>query len=213
MFDAIAQFIHNLSSMIGMTNPVGLTMVFGLVVLADIGFIIPFVLEPVLFLITYQAGPFSVPVLLFVLMMALGRQGGTAILYWLSRFAWSRIERLIHRFSPRFANRFSQRVEQFQRRLGNRQAVALATARLTPGLVQVSSVASGIVRVQYFHVMAGAFIAGIIYDAIIVLLGALAHYGLKGLNPEYSVFIVLGIAVIVGLFSFIISRNRRCQAE
>jgi LPXTG-motif cell wall-anchored protein len=209
MIESIIQFFRDLSSLISVTNPVGLGIVFGLVVLADIGFIIPFVIEPALFLIVYQAGPFSVPVMLFVLMMTAGRQVGTGTLYWLSRLSWDEIERLLRRFFPGFAARFSRRVEQFERRLGKRQSIALAIARLTPGLLQVSTIASGILRIQFAYVLVGTFIAGIIYDAILVFLGGLAHYGLKGVEQSYSVFIALGIAVLMGLISFIIGRFRR----
>lgn len=102
MINDILHFIHSLSSLIGVTNPIGLGVVFIMVVFADIGFVIPFIIEPALFLITFQAGPVSIPVLLFVLMMALGRQGGTAILYWLSRLAWERMERVLRRIFPGF---------------------------------------------------------------------------------------------------------------
>ncbi len=213
MLDTILQFIHNLSQLIGVTNPAGLAVVFGLVVLADIGFIIPFVIEPALFLITYQSGPFSEPAWLFVLMMTLGRQVGTAILYWMSRLAGNQTGALVRHFFPGFAARFSVRLEQFERRLGKRQSTALAAARLTPGLLQVSTVAAGALHINYFYVMAGAFIAGIIYDLIIVFLGGLAHYGLKGVNPNYSLFIALGIAVFMGLITYIFGRIRRQQGK
>jgi membrane protein DedA with SNARE-associated domain len=213
MLEGILQFIHNLSNLIGVTNPIGLIIVFGLVVLADVGFVIPFIIEPALFLITIQAGPLAPPAWLFVLMMTLGRQGGTAILYWLSRSAGDRMERLSRRFFPRLTNRFAARVQQFERKLGRQQHFALAIARLTPGLVQVSTIASGILRIHFYSVMFGAFLAGIIYDLVIVLLGSLAHYGLKGINADYSIYIALGLAVFMGLLSYIVGRVRRSKDQ
>jgi len=208
MLDTIVEFINGLSGLVAVSNPAGLAVIFGMVVFADIGIIIPFILEPALFLITFQSGPFSLPVLLFVLMMACGRQGGTAILYWASRLIGTKIGRVIRHYFPQFAARFEKRLEQFERRLGSRQSIALAIARLTPGLVQVSTIAAGSLRINFLNVMAGAFIAGIIYDLTIVFLGGLAHYGLKGINTSYSIWIALGLALLMGLISYIIGRIR-----
>ena len=209
MLDFITESVQQLSSLVSVNNPAGLAAIFGLVLLADIGIIIPFIIEPALFLITFQSGPFSLPVLLFVLMMAAGRQAGTAILYGLSLFAGDRIGRLIKRFFPKFAGRFSRRLVGFKKRLGNHRSMALATARLTPGLLQVSTVASAVLHINFTCLMLGVFISGIIYDAAIVLLGGLAHYGLRWVDERYSLFIALGAAVLIGLISYIIGRVRR----
>ena len=209
------QFIHNISSLIGVTNPEGLAIVFAIVVFADIGLGIPFLLEPVLFLIIFQAGPISIPVLLFVLMLTSGRQGGTAILYWSSRIIGTRVGLLITRFFPGFAMRFSKRLRQFEQRLGTRQTTVLIAARLTPGLLQVSTVAAGALCLKYLYVVTATFISGLIYDTVILLLGTAAHYGLKGINPNYSIYFALGAGILTGLLFFAIDRirNRRGKSR
>jgi membrane protein DedA with SNARE-associated domain len=209
----VLQFIHSLSSLIDVTNPSGLAIVFGIVAFADIGLAIPFILEPALFLITFQSGPISLSVLLFVLMLACGRQAGTAILYWSSRFIGEKIGRIISRFFPGFAARFSQRLERFEKRLGTRQTNVLIVARLTPGLLQISTIASGALHINYIYVMIATFISGLIYDAAIVMLGTLAHYGLQGLNPDYSIYFALGIAVLIALIFFAVDRIRHRKSK
>jgi membrane protein DedA with SNARE-associated domain len=211
MINDIFQFIHNLSNTVSVTNPVGLAVIFALVVFADVGVVIPFIIEPALFLITFQSGPFSLPVLLFVMMLTLGRQGGTAILYWLSRLVGVQLGRLIRRLFPDFAARFSKRLQQFERSLGQRQSMALAVARLTPGLVQVSTVAAGSLRIGFPSVMVAALISGIIYDVSIVFLGGLAHYGLRGINPDYSIYMALSVGVLIGVVFLLIDRIGRVR--
>jgi membrane protein DedA with SNARE-associated domain len=209
MIDIIMEFINRLPDLINLNNPVSLAVIFGMVVFAEIGIIIPFIIEPALFLLTLTLGPLSVPVLLFVLMMTLGRQIGTSIVYWVSRLVGERVGKFVRRLFPRFSDRFLNRIHKFEKRLGKRQAIALATARLTPGLVQISTIAAGALRIRYPIVLAGAFMAGIIYDGTLVIMGALAHYGFRGVNKSYSIWIALGLTLIVGLITFIIGRVRR----
>jgi membrane protein DedA with SNARE-associated domain len=208
VINGFLQFIHNLSNLIGVTNPSGLAIIFAIVTFADFGLAIPFILEPALFLVTFQSGPLSIPVLLFVLVLALGRQCGTAILYWLSRFAGTKIGPLIRRFFPGFAARFSRRLDQFEKRLGSRQVSVLTVARLTPGLLQVSTIASGALRINYLYVVIATFLSGLIYDTAIVLLGTLAHYELRNINPDYSIYFALGVAVLTALLFYAVDRIR-----
>ncbi len=209
MLNTILQFINQIPGLINVHNPLSLVIIFGMVVFAEMGIIIPFIIEPALFLITYQLGPFSIAVWLFVLMMTLGRQVGTSAVYWLARLAGRTVARFARRRFPHMVDRFLTRLRRFEKRLGKRQILALATARLTPGLVQVSTVAAGALKIRYLFTLAGAFVAGIIYDGTLVFMGSLAHYGLRGIDQKYSLFIALGLTVIVGLITFIVGRLRR----
>ncbi len=209
MIEQIGGLLNWLASVVNTSNPVGLAAIFLLPVLADIGIPVPFVIEPALFLVTYKAGPLSVPVLIFLLVMTGGRQVGSGILYWLSRLWGKRLSGRICRRLPRFTQQFNQQAEQFTARLGNRWTQATVLARLTPGLLQVSSITAGTLRLPYTVVFVAVTISGLLRDVIIVFLAYLSQIGLKSMHPEMATWIALSLAILLGLVSFFINLVRK----
>ncbi len=197
----LSGLLSGLTGLVSVDNPVGLLAILSLAMSADAGFAIPAVIEPALFLTTYHAGPLSPSVIGFVAMLAVGRQVGTAFLYWLSWFTGNRfIEWLCKRF-PLVGRGLASRKCQFEGVTGMRLFFAIATARLMPGFLQVSSITAGTLRVRYAIVAAAAVLSGIIYDGIIVALGYLSKIWLRDLRPEYSTWIVIGLVLLIILTS------------
>jgi membrane protein DedA with SNARE-associated domain len=193
MIDWINSALSTLASSINVNNPGGLAAIFFITVSCDVGFPFPFVLDTILFFTTYEIGAFSWPVLLIILMIWGGRLLGTGIIYWVSRL-----------LGPRFVDRVGKRskflrrnFEQFQNRLGKWTIPVIIGARLTPGLMQVSSVAAGTTRVRYYKVVLAIIFSSIVYDGTLIILGTLARLGFKNVGPEYSFWIVIGFVGIM----------------
>jgi membrane protein DedA with SNARE-associated domain len=193
MIDWINGALATLAASINANNPGGLAAIFFITVSCDIGIPFPFVLDTILFFTTYELGAFSWPVLLIILMIWGGRLLGTGILYWVSRLLGTRFVDWVGKRSKFLRRNF----EQFQNRLGKWTIPVIVAARLTPGLMQVSSVAAGTVRIPYYQVVLAIIFSSIVYDGTLVALGTLARLGFKDVEPEYSAWIVIGFVGIM----------------
>jgi membrane protein DedA with SNARE-associated domain len=193
MIDWINGALSTLAASISVANPGGLAAIFFITVSCDIGIPFPFVLDTILFFTTYELGAFSWPVLLIILMIWGGRLLGTGIIYWISRLLGTRFVDWVGKRSKFLRRNF----EQFQNRLGSWTIPVIVAARLTPGLMQVSSVAAGTVRVRYYKLVLAIILSSMVYDGTLIILGALARLGLKDVGPEYSAWIVIGFVAIM----------------
>jgi membrane protein DedA with SNARE-associated domain len=205
MIDWINAALATLAASITVDNPAGLVAIFFITVSCDIGVPFPFVLDTILFFTTYKIGAFSWPVLLIILMLWGGRLLGTGILYWVSRLLGLRFIDWIGKRSKFLRRNF----EQFQNRLNRWTVPVIVAARLTPGLMQVSSVAAGTVRVPYYQLVLAIVFSSIIYDGTLISLGTLARLGFKDVGPEYSFWIVLGLVAIMAVIFLTIHLIRR----
>jgi membrane protein DedA with SNARE-associated domain len=205
MIDWINGALSTLAASISVDNPAGLVAIFFITVSCDIGIPFPFVLDTIVFFTAYQMGALSWPVLLVLMMLLGGSLLGTSILYWVSRL-----------LGPRFVDWVGKRskflrrnLEQFQNRLGRWTIPVIVAARLTPGLMQVSSVAAGTMRVPYYQVLLAIVFSFIVYDGTLIILGTLARLGLKDVGPEYSAWIVIGFVAIMAAVFLTIHLIRR----
>jgi membrane protein DedA with SNARE-associated domain len=197
MIDWINGALSTLAASINVNNPGGLAAIFFITVSCDIGIPFPFVLDTILFFTTYELGAFSLPVLLIILMIWGGRLLGTGIIYWVSRLLGTRFVDWVGKRSKFLRRNF----EQFQNRLGRWTIPVIVAARLTPGLMQVSSVAAGTMRVRYYKLVLAIVLSSIVYDGTLIILGTLARLGLKDVGPEYSAWIVIGfVAIMTAVF-------------
>jgi membrane protein DedA with SNARE-associated domain len=205
MIDWINSALATLAASINVNNPGGLAAIFFITVSCDIGIPFPFVLDTILFFTTYEIGAFSWPVLLIILMIWGGRLLGTGIIYWVSRLLGTRFVDWVGKRSKFLRRNF----EQFQNRLGKWTIPVIVGARLTPGLMQVSSVAAGTMRVRYYKVVLAIIFSSIVYDGTLITLGTLARLGLEDVGPEYSAWIVLGFVAIMTVVFVAIHLIRR----
>ena len=205
MIHWINSALSTLAASINVNNPAGLAAIFFITVSCDIGIPFPFVLDTILFFTTYEIGALSWPVLLIIVMIWGGRLLGTGIIYWVSRLLGPRFVDWVGKRSKFLRRNF----EQFQNRLGKWSIPVIVAARLTPGLMQVSSVAAGTVRVPYYKVVLAIIFSSIVYDGTLVTLGTLARVGLKNVGPEYSAWIVIGFVGIMAVVFVAIHLIRR----
>jgi membrane protein DedA with SNARE-associated domain len=208
MIDWINAALATLAASISVDNPAGLAAIFFIAMSCDIGIPFPFVLDTIVFFTTYKVGPLSWPVLLVVVMLFGGSLLGTSIIYWVSRLLGTRFVDWIGRRS-KFLRR---NLEQFQNRLGRWTIPVIVAARLTPGLMQVSSVAAGTLRIPYYQLVLASVFSFIIYDGTLIVLGTLARLGLKDVGPEYSAWIVIGfVAIMTAIFVTVHLVRRRSK--
>jgi membrane protein DedA with SNARE-associated domain len=208
MIDWINGALSTLAASISVDNPGGLAAIFGLTVSADIGIPFPFVLDTILFFTTYKVGALSLPVLLIILMIWSGRLLGTGIIYWISRLLGTRFVEWVGKRSKFLRRNFAQ----FQNRLGRWTIPVIVAARLTPGLMQISSVAAGTVRIRYYKVVLAIVLSSIVYDGTLIILGTLARLGLKDVGPQYSAWIVIGfVAIMAAIFVAVHLIRRRAK--
>lgn len=208
MIDWINGALSTLAASINVNNPRGLAAIFLLTVSADIGIPFPFALDTILFFTTYKMGAFSLPVLLIITMLLGGSLLGTSIIYWVSRLLGTRFINWLGKRS-KFLRR---NLEQFQNRLGRWTIPVIVAARLTPGLMQVSSVAAGTVRIRYYQMVLAIVLSFIVYDGTLIILGSLARLGLKDVKPEYTAWIVIGfVAIMTAVFVTVHLVRRRLK--
>jgi membrane protein DedA with SNARE-associated domain len=198
--------LTTLAASISVDNPTGLIAILFVALSCDIGVPFPFVLDTIVFFTTYEMGALSWPVLLVLVMLLGGSMMGTSILYWISR-----------RLGPRFVawlgrrSKFLERsLERFQNRLGRWRIPVIVAARLTPGLMQVSSVAAGTTRLPYYQMVLAIVFSFIAYDGTLVALGTIARLGLRDVGPQYSAYIVfafVGILTVVFVTIHLIRRR------
>jgi membrane protein DedA with SNARE-associated domain len=195
MIESFFALLSNLEATFNPNNPNGLLILFFLAVVTDIGVPVPFVLDSVLLLTAYQTGPFSGPVLLIVLMLFFGRQAGSAILYLLSRLLGKVFVNWVKCHFPSMG----ARLDSFRDRLWRWTPLAIATGRLTPGLLQITSVVAGTIRIRYYHFAMGIAFASLIYDGLLILLSFIARHGPKSTDINFTIWLLIAMVIIVCL--------------
>ena len=205
MIEWINGALATLAASINVTNPGGLAVIFFLAMSADMGVPFPFALDTIVFFTTYKMGALSLPVLLVLMMLLGGSLLGTSIIYWVSRLLGTRFLNWVGKRS-KFLRR---NLDHFQNRLGRWTIPVIVAARLTPGLMQVSSMVAGTVRIRYYQLVLSVVFSFIVYDGTLILLGTFARLGLKDVGPEYSAWIVIGFIAIMTVIFVIIHLVRR----
>jgi membrane protein DedA with SNARE-associated domain len=162
--------------------------------LTEMGIPFPFVVDSVLVVAGYQNGLWSLPVGKIVLFLILGRLIGAAVIYWLSRYLGVRFINWVVKRFPKLLTGMTW----LNTKLSRRAPLAIAIARLTPGILTSSSIAAGCIRMSFPQFMLGIILASIIADASLLLLGFSTGYGLKwfGFTPAPWMLVVIAVAVI-----------------
>jgi membrane protein DedA with SNARE-associated domain len=198
--------LSELSDGVSLGNPAALGVLFSLGIIGDIGVPLLLTVELFLFFASYNVGPLSTEVLLIVLALLLGREVGAAVLYWVSRVLGSR---LISRVGKRLPW-LPKRIEWVRTRLYKRPVLSIAVVRLTPGLLQMPSLAAGVMRLRYSDFVLGVALSSLAYDVVVILLGLGARFGLENLKTNPAPYLLGGFIIfsaIVWLALYFASRR------
>jgi membrane protein DedA with SNARE-associated domain len=129
---------------------------------------------------------------LTVLALFMGRQMGSAILYLLSRLLGKAFIRWLQRHFPALR----AGLDSLGNRLSRWSLLAVVTGRLTPGLLQITSVAAGTIRLRYYQFALGIALSSIIYDGILVLLGFIAAHSPKSNDINFTFWMLIAILIL-----------------
>jgi membrane protein DedA with SNARE-associated domain len=217
MVESFFALLENLEATFNPGNPSGLLILFFLAIVTDIGVPVPFVLDTILILTAYRAwtapNPLWIPVILIVVMLFVGRQAGSGILYLLSRLLGKVFLNWLRCHVPSIGSR----LESFGARLEHWAPMTVATGRLTPGLLQLTSVAAGAIRLRYYYFALGVAIASLIYDGILVLLAFIAAHSPRADDINFTIWLLVALVAVVcilwPLIFFMTQRTARKTAR
>ncbi len=196
MIDWFNNALELLSSGIGLDNPILLLVILLLTFMADIGTPVPFALDTILFINVFQNGILSVPLLLILIMMLIGRLLGTSLLYLIGFHPGLTASQWLIKRNRIFARYFPV----FRKALTKWAVSSIVIGRLTPGLMQIASFAAGILRIKYLKLVLSILLASAIYDGTIILLATFTRVGLADIGPESTIWVVLGFVALLLLF-------------
>jgi membrane protein DedA with SNARE-associated domain len=193
----MVEFFNNviipLMESFSLEKPSGLLILMFMAAVTDIGIPLPFFLDTLLILAAYHASSNYVPVLLIIFALFVGRQIGSGALYLIARFLGKGFIDWLKRRFPSVGNRLDAA------KLGKSRWtwVAIVTGRLTPGLLQITSVAAGTIRLRYDYFVLGVAVSSLIYDAILVVLGLIAAHSPKSDDINFTAWLLISLVIIV----------------
>jgi membrane protein DedA with SNARE-associated domain len=196
MIDFLSELARNATNAINQGNPAALLSLFFISALTEVGVPFPFILDTILILTGLESGIISARVGLIMLSLLMGRIVGASVIYWLTRWVGTVF---INWISKRFPF-LQRRMDWLTARLAHRAPIAVAVARLTPGLLTPSTVAAGVIKVRYEYLIMGIAISSVIADGVLLILGFTTGRGLEQLGVRLSVWIIIVIVVfLIGL--------------
>ncbi len=236
MGDVLSAFASSVSNIVNAGDAQAFVALFLVAALTEFGIPFPLVLDSLLFILGYQILDSVPKAALVMAVLLLGRVAGSSGVYWLAYLLGGTI---IKWLSKRFPS-LSARMSKFARKLGMKDSLpvalsrmgiqtslvaaattfsfrtplAVAMARLTPGLLTVTSVASGILRLRYRYFVLGIVMSSVFYDVLTIALGAITGYGLRQFNITLSSWsTIVGVAVDIVVVLVIMRFIRRRMAK
>jgi membrane protein DedA with SNARE-associated domain len=197
------------SASVAQNSPSAMLVLCLVAALTEAGMPFPLVQETAFFYTVYSMGPLSFNMLLLIAVLMLGGVIGGSAVWGVSRLFGGRLIDWLSRRWPAFG----KNVRLLVNRLERRAILAVAIARLTPGLLTVTSVAAGSIRVRYVDFVLGICLAAVATDVVMLGLGLLARGAVQALNIEsYSWVTVVGPPLLMMLATAIYTlwqRHRR----
>jgi membrane protein DedA with SNARE-associated domain len=191
-----------------------LVVLFLVAALTEVGVPFPFIIDGALFITSFESGLLSFHVLVVIAALTLGREVGAAIIFWLSRFVGDAFVKWVGRRFPKL--KLSEKMVWLNNKLSKRAPLAVAIARLTPGLLTASSVAAGYCGMRYYQFVLGIIIASAVADGALVIIGFATKYGLSlfGFTPStWQVVVVLAAVILLVWFVRWLWTRRRAQGN
>jgi membrane protein DedA with SNARE-associated domain len=187
------ELLSHLTYEVGFSNPGGLAILYLMGVLTDIGIPLLFTVEIFLLFASYYLGPTSIQVPLIILMLLLGRVSGGSVLYWLCYI-------LGDTFTNWLKNHFSflcRGLDQFRDRINEHTILAVTLVRLTPGFLQIPSIATGSLHLKYIRFILGVIFSSLIYDISVMVFGFIGHLVLGSSRQDLEVYFIVGFILLI----------------
>jgi membrane protein DedA with SNARE-associated domain len=161
--------------------------------LTEVGIPFPFIVDSILIITGIQKDILSMKVGMIMLSLLAGRLVGASIIYWLTRLVGKVFINWVGRRFP-FLQR---RLDWLTAKLSRRAPIAVAIARLTPGLLTPSTVAAGVIRLRYSYLLLGIAISSVIADISLLLLGFTTGKGLEQFGLKQNVWLIIIIVIVI----------------
>ena len=196
------ELISQTINLIGQGHPVALATLFGIVVLTEMGVPFPYIFDSALLLTGYQHS-FSLQLLYTFMVIFVGRQCGSTIVYWVSHLLGKNLLAWLCRRFPHAEDRIQRIIVQ----LHNKAPIAVALPRLI-GLHFPTSIASGIIYLPYRSFVMGVALSALIFDGAISLLGVATGAGFRILGFTPHLGAVIGVFIVVMLLVILVTFRR-----
>jgi membrane protein DedA with SNARE-associated domain len=228
MFEWIAQFTAHALHIVTVGDLQDLAAIFLVASLTEFGVPFPLVMDTVLFLIGYQIEETWLKAIIVIFVLMIAREAGSTIVYWLFHSLGNPLVKWLARRFPAIPkklegltsrlgikttlalviSRLGAEVPLAASGLGFRAPVTIALTRLTPGLLSLTSIASGTLRFRYIYFAAGIGISSLFSDCTVITIGIITGYGLRQISstpPSWLIIIgiVINIMVVMTIQHFI----------
>lgn len=192
MADWLYQIGQQALEAVNASTPPVLIALFVVTFLTEFGIPFPWVQDVIYYYIGFQFGRSSIRAIPITIVMLSGRLAGSAVVYWIARYAGMP---LITWVGKRF-KKFPSRVAAMQARLAKHPVVAMTSVRLMPGVLVPSSIAAGLICFRYLDFVFGIVAASLIDDGTTILSGLATRLSIEyfGVEPTPWLF---GVGVIV----------------
>jgi membrane protein DedA with SNARE-associated domain len=216
MAEFLSQFTAHAFHIISAGDVQDLSAVFLVACLTEFGIPFPFMIDTVLFLLGYQISAVWLKAMIVIFILFIAREAGANIVYWIFRsLGHPVIKWLIIKFpgvSLKFRkisgklkiqstlalilSRLSAEAPLAVSGLALRAPVTVALSRLTPGLLSLTSVASGTLRLRYFYFVTGTGIASLFSDCTVLIFGVFTGYVLhQVISTPPAWLLIIGIII------------------
>ncbi|MBI2857622.1 MAG: VTT domain-containing protein [Chloroflexi bacterium] len=204
-------FINHSLTTLGTGNVLALVSLLAVIMLGEAGIAFPFLVQGILLFLGQRIIADPTPQLIPIAVVLIGgRFLGAAGVYWLSRHTGGRMVEWLKKRLPA-----AGKADQVRSRLGKGKAfLAVVGARLTPGFLVPTSIASGTMRLPYAWFALGVIVSAVAWDAFFVGAGAIAgHNAEQVIARVYSwvAVLMIGLGAVV-VAKALVSRALRATA-
>lgn len=178
-------------------------LVTGLLISNEVGFPLPVVYESILLYSGYKLAQNQFGYLAVAAFGSVGSALGASLLFLVFFFLGPPILKF------KFFRKHAGRIEALKRELVKDEILTVAVGRLTPGLLNLTSLTAGVLRLNYLKFILGVLFSNLVWASLLISSGYVlgrvypAGSGLEGVTRKIS--LVLGLSALV-IFLFIFKR-------
>lgn len=167
-----------------------LISVFFLLIFNEVGLPLPIVYETILLYAGFKLSRGQSGFLTTAVFGAFGSMVGASLVFIFFYIFGDKILR------SRFLRSHLNKVQALKKELGKREILAVAFARLTPGLINLAGAASGVLHLNYFKFLTGVLFSNLVWAVVMMTAGF--FFG------EASVYLSGKVATVLGVISLVV---------
>lgn len=146
-------------------DPKSLASVFFLLIFNEVGLPLPIVYETLLLYTGYKLSRGSFAYITTALFGAFGSAVGASLVFVFFYIFGKRV------LGSKYFGKYKGKIAAIKKGLQKREVLAVTLSRLTPGLVGLTGVAAGALRINYLKFVAGVLMSNLVWAAIMITAG------------------------------------------